>query len=119
MPPLRLTAAKVRCVVCLTGSDRGSTALEAALVKQCIKGQKNSCDDAQAVTEATVRPNQRTVAANSQESLDLAGTASRLVSCGAATINQIRAFHALMPSSVWPVASLIRRLRELISGGNG
>ncbi len=69
--------------------------IPAIYVKPFIKGQKNDYNDAEAIAEAALRPNLRTVSEKSQDQLDLAGTASgalRLVSRRTATINQIRAF---------------------------
>jgi len=59
------------------------------------KGQKNDYNDAEAIAEAALRPNLKTVPEKSQEQLDLQAlhrVRSRLVSRRTATINQIRAF---------------------------
>jgi len=64
-------------------------------VKPFVKGQKNDYNDAEAIAEAALRPNLRTVREKSQEQLDLQAchrVRSRLVSRRTATINQIRAF---------------------------
>ena len=60
-----------------------------------IKGQKNDYNDAEAIAEAALRPNLRTVREKTQDELDLQAyhrIRSRLVSRRTATINQIRAF---------------------------
>ncbi len=64
-------------------------------MKPFVKGQKNDYNDAEAIAEAALRPNLRTVREKSQEQLDLQAchrVRSRLVSRRTATINQIRAF---------------------------
>ena len=60
-----------------------------------MKGQKNDYNDAEAIAEATLRPNLHFVQEKSQDQLDLQAyhrVRSRLVSRRTATINQIRAF---------------------------
>ena len=60
-----------------------------------MKGQKNDYNDAEAIAEAALRPNLRTVQEKSQDQLDLQAChriRSRLVSRRTATVNQIRAF---------------------------
>ena len=60
-----------------------------------VKGQKNDYNDAEAIAEAALRPNMRTVREKSQGELDLQAChriRSRLVSRRTATVNQIRAF---------------------------
>src|SRR6185437_14036900 len=57
--------------------------------------QKNDYNDAEAIAEAALRPNMRTVREKSQDQLDLQAchrVRSRLVSRRTATINQIRSF---------------------------
>jgi len=69
--------------------------IPAIYVKPFIKGQKNDYNDAEAIAEAALRPNLRTVREKTQEELDLQAyhrIRSRLVSRRTATINQIRAF---------------------------
>src|SRR4029453_8256677 len=69
--------------------------IPAVYVKPFVKGQKNDYNDAEAIAEAALRPNLRTVREKSQEQLDLQAchrVRSRLVSRRTATINQIRAF---------------------------
>lgn len=69
--------------------------IPAIYVKPFNKGQKNDYNDAEAIAEASLRPNLRTVAEKSQDQLDLQAlhrVRSRLVSRRTATINQIRAF---------------------------
>ena len=69
--------------------------IPAIYVKPFVKGQKNDYNDAEAIAEAALRPNLRTVRAKTQDQLDLQAchrVRSRLVSRRTATINQIRAF---------------------------
>ncbi|MEQ8666305.1 MAG: IS110 family transposase [Rhodospirillales bacterium] len=69
--------------------------IPAKYTKPFIKGQKNDCNDAEAIAEAALRPNLKLVREKSQDQLDLQAlhrVRSRLVSRRTATINQIRAF---------------------------
>lgn len=69
--------------------------IPAIYVKPFSKGQKNDYNDAEAIAEAALRPNLRTVSEKSRDQLDLQAlhrVRSRLVSRRTATINQIRAF---------------------------
>jgi len=69
--------------------------IPAIYVRPFIKGQKNDYNDAEAIAEAALRPNLRTVTEKTQDQLDLQAlhrVRSRLVSRRTATINQIRAF---------------------------
>lgn len=69
--------------------------IPAIYVKPFNKGQKNDYNDAEAIAEAALRPNLRTVTEKSQDQLDLQAlhrVRARLVSRRTATINQIRAF---------------------------
>lgn len=69
--------------------------IPAIYVKPFNKGQKNDYNDAEAIAEAALRPNLRTVAEKDQDQLDLQAlhrVRARLVSRRTATINQIRAF---------------------------
>lgn len=69
--------------------------IPAIYVKPFLKGQKNDYNDAEAIAEAALRPNLRTVREKTQDQLDLQAyhrIRSRLVSRRTATINQIRAF---------------------------
>ncbi|SLN15250.1 Transposase IS116/IS110/IS902 family protein [Roseovarius litorisediminis] len=69
--------------------------IPAIYVKPFNKGQKNDYNDAEAIAEAAMRPNLRTVTEKSQDQLDLQAlhrVRSRLVARRTATINQIRAF---------------------------
>jgi len=69
--------------------------IPAIYVKPFVKGQKNDYNDAEAIAEAALRPNLRTVQEKTQDQLDLQAchrVRSRLVSRRTATINQIRAF---------------------------
>ena len=69
--------------------------IPAIYVKPFNKGQKNDYNDAEAIAEAALRPNLKTVSEKTQEQLDLQAlhrVRSRLISRRTATINQIRAF---------------------------
>jgi transposase len=69
--------------------------IPAVYVKPFSKGQKNDYNDAEAIAEAALRPNLRTVSEKSGDQLDLQAlhrVRSRLVSRRTATVNQIRAF---------------------------
>ena len=69
--------------------------IPAIYVKPFIKGQKNDYNDAEAIAEAAMRPNLRTVTEKIQDQLDLQAmhrVRSKLVARRTATINQIRAF---------------------------
>src|SRR5215211_9034598 len=69
--------------------------IPALYVKPFVKGQKNDYNDAEAVAEAALRPNLRSVREKTQDQLDLQAchrVRSRLVARRTATINQIRAF---------------------------
>ena len=79
----------------LRGLGHEPRIIPAIYVKPFIKGQKNDYNDAEAIAEAALRPNLRTVREKTQEELDLQAyhrIRSRLVSRRTATINQIRAF---------------------------
>ena len=97
-----------RCIIgmeaCLSAHFTGRTLrklgfepriIPAKYVKPFNKGQKNDYNDAEAIAEASLRPNLRCVSEKSQDQLDLQAlhrVRSRLVSKRTATINQIRAF---------------------------
>ena len=69
--------------------------IPAIYVKPFNRGQMNDCNDAEAIAEAALRPNLKTVSEKTQEQLDLQAlhrVRSRLVSRRTATMNQIRAF---------------------------
>jgi transposase len=69
--------------------------IPAIYVEPFNKGQKNDYNDAEAIAEAALRPNLRTVSEKDQDQLDLQAlhrVRARLVSRRTATINQIRAF---------------------------
>ena len=69
--------------------------IPALYVKPFNKGQKNGYNDAEAIAEAALRPNLRTVSEKDQDQLDLQAlhrVRARLVSRRTASINQIRAF---------------------------
>ena len=71
--------------------------IPAIYVKSFAKGQKNDYNDAEAIAEAALRPNLRTVQEKTQDQLDLQAchsVRSRLVSRRTATINQIRTGHS-------------------------
>ena len=66
--------------------------IPAIYVKPFLKGQKNDYNDAEAIAEAALRPNLRTVREKTQEQLDLQAyhrIRARLVSRRTGTINQI------------------------------
>lgn len=69
--------------------------IPAIYVKPFNKGQKNDYNDAEAIAEAALRPNLRSVPEKTQNQLDpeaLHRVRLRLVSRRTARINQIRAF---------------------------
>ncbi len=69
--------------------------IPAIYVKPFNKGQKNDHNDAEAIAEAALRPNLRTISERNQDQLDLQAlhrVRARLVSRRTATINQIRTF---------------------------
>ena len=69
--------------------------IPAIYVKPFVKGQKNDYNDAEAIAEASLRPNLRTVQEKTQDQLDLQAchrVRARLVWRRTGTINQIRAF---------------------------
>jgi transposase len=69
--------------------------IPAIYVKPFNKGQKNDYTDAEAIAEAALRPNLKTVSEKTQDQLDLQAlhrVRARLVSRRTATMNQIRAF---------------------------
>src|SRR5580658_4458901 len=79
----------------LRGLGHEPRIIPAIYVKPFLKGQKNDYNDAEAIAEASLRPNLRTVREKTQDQLDLQAchrVRSRLVSRRTATINQIQAF---------------------------
>jgi len=69
--------------------------IPAIYVQPFNKGQKNDYNDAEAIAEAALRPNLKTVSEKTQDQLDLQAlhrVRARLVSRRTATVNQIRAF---------------------------
>ena len=65
--------------------------IPAIYVKPFVKGQKNDYNDAEAIAEASLRPNLRSVREKTQDQLDLQAchrVRSRLISRRTATINQ-------------------------------
>jgi transposase len=85
--------------------------IPAIYVKPFVKGQKNDYNDAEAIAEAALRPNLRTVREKTQDQLDLQAchrVRSRLVSRRTATINQIRAFLIEQGIAVRPGARALR-----------
>ncbi len=108
---LALVATSEKFPRCIVGMEAGLSAhfvsrtlrklgfepriIPAKYVKPFNKGQKNDYNDAEAIAEASLRPNLRCVSKKSQDQLDLQAlhrVRSRLVSKRTATINQIRAF---------------------------
>jgi transposase len=86
--------------------------IPAIYVRPFIKGQKNDYNDAEAIAEAALRPNLRTVREKTQAELDLQAyhrIRSRLVSRRTATINQIRAFLIEHGIAVRPGVSALRK----------
>src|ERR1700726_4112954 len=86
--------------------------IPAIYVKPFVKGQKNDYNDAEAIAEASLRPNLRVVREKTQDQLDLQAchrVRSRLASRRTATINQIRAF--LIEQGI-AVRSGLRTLRK-------
>lgn len=85
--------------------------IPAKYTKPFIKGQKNDYNDAEAIAEASLRPNLRCVEEKTQDQLDLQAlhrVRSRLVSRRTATINQIRAFLIEQGITVRTGASALR-----------
>lgn len=86
--------------------------IPAIYVKPFVKGQKNDYNDAEAIAEAALRPNLRTVQEKTQDQLDLQAchrVRSRLVSRRTASINQIRAFLIEQGIAVRAGTSALRR----------
>lgn len=80
-------------------------------VKPFCKGQKNDYNDAEAIAEAALRPNLRTVPEKTQNQLDLQAlhrVRDRLVSRRTATINQIRCFLLELGITVRPRTTALR-----------
>jgi transposase len=85
--------------------------IPAIYVKPFVKGQKNDYNDAEAIAEAALRPNLRTVSEKTQDQIDLQAchrVRSRLVSRRTVTINQIRAFLIEQGITVRPGARALR-----------
>jgi transposase len=97
--------------------------IPAIYVKPFVKGQKNDYNDAEAIAEAALRPNLRTVQEKSQDQLDLQAchrVRSRLVSRRTATINQIRAFLIEQGIAVRSGANALRKsLFEILKNRKG
>jgi len=97
--------------------------IPAIYVKPFNKGQKNDYNDAEAIAEAAVRPNLKTVAEKTQEQLDLQAlhrVRSRLVSRRTAAMNQIRAFLIEQGITVRrSVAALRSSLETIIDNRSG
>lgn len=86
--------------------------IPAIYVKPFRKGQKNDYNDAEAIAEAALRPNLRTVRQKTQAELDLQAyhrIRARLVSRRTATINQIRALLIEQGIAVRAGASALRK----------
>src|SRR5919112_6772931 len=91
--------------------------IPAICVKPFAKGQKNDYNDAEAVAEAALRPNVRSVREKTQDELDLQAhhrIRARLVSRRTATINQIRAFLIEQGIAVRAGANALRQSLFLI-----
>lgn len=85
--------------------------IPAIYVKPFSKGQKNDYNDAEAIAEAALRPNLRSVPEKTQDQLDLQAlhrVRDRLVSRRTATINQIRCFLLELGITVRPRANALR-----------
>jgi transposase len=85
--------------------------IPAKYTRPFIKGQKNDYNDAEAIAEAALRPNLKTVREKTQDQLDLQAlhrVRSKLVSRRTATINQIRAFLIEQGITVRTGASALR-----------
>lgn len=96
----------------LRGLGHEPRIIPALYVKPFVKGQKNDYNDAEAIAEAALRPNLRTVQEKSQAQLDLQAchrVRSRLVSRRTATMNQIRAFLIEQGIAVRAGASALRK----------
>src|SRR5947209_4643609 len=92
--------------------DHQPRIIPAIYVKPFVKGQKNDYNDAEAIAEAALRPNLRTVREKTQAELDLQAyhrIRARLVSRRTATINQIRAFLIEQGIAVRAGASALRK----------
>jgi transposase len=79
----------------IRGLGHNPRIIPAIYVQPFRKGQKNDYNDAEAIAEAALRPNLRTVREKTQAELDLQAyhrIRARLVSRRTATINQIRSF---------------------------
>lgn len=91
--------------------------IPAIYVKPFNKGQKNDYNDAEAIAEAALRPNLRTVSEKNQDQLDLQAlhrVRARLVSRRTATINQIRAFLVEQGITVRPGLRALKNSFEAI-----
>src|SRR5246127_3692436 len=85
--------------------------IPAIYVKPFVKGQKNDYNDVEAIAEAALRPNLRTVREKTQDQLNLQAchrVRSRLVSRRTATINQIRAFQMNVSTCLGAAAARLR-----------
>jgi transposase len=87
-----------KCTLCQSGSASvgpRATDYSCDLCEAFREGAEERYNDAEAIAEASLRPNLRTVREKTQDQLDLQAchrVRSRLVSRRTATINQIRAF---------------------------
>lgn len=97
--------------------------IPAIYVKPFNKGQKNDYNDAEAIAEAALRPNLKSVSEKTQEQLDLQAlhrVRSRLVSRRTAAMNQIRAFLIEQGITVRrSVAALRASLDAILENRNG
>src|SRR5207237_8094042 len=79
----------------LASLGRDARLMPAKYVRPYSKGQKNDCNDAEAIAEAVQRPTMKFVATKTAEQLDLQAlhrVRERLVSQRTGMLNQIRAF---------------------------
>ena len=97
--------------------------IPAIYVRPFNKGQKNDYNDAEAIAEAALRPNLKTVSEKTQEQLDLQAlhrVRSRLVSRRTAAMNQIRAFLIEQGITVRrSVAALRNSLEAILNNRSG
>ena len=97
--------------------------IPAIYVRPFNKGQKNDDNDAEAIAEAALRPNLKTVSEKTQEQLDLQAlhrVRSRLVSRRTAAMNQIRAFLIEQGITVRrSVAALRNSLEAILNNRSG
>ena len=96
--------------------------IPAIYAKPFNKGQKNDYNDAEAIAEAALRPNLRTVSEKNQDQLDLQAlhrVRARLVLRRTATINQIRAFLIEQGTTVRSGLRALKNSFETMATGSG